>query len=352
MDMFRVALAAGLALLAAACGGPDRDARFASKEEVSLDAVGGAPQAVTLPPMAPPPPSPAPAMEMSRADGAGAVATVSGENFNSPFQQQIIQQDQQGGGGQQPAQLIAYTYNYGFRVPPGKMEGLLNAHKKACQDAGPAKCYVVNSSISGIGSESSSAYLQVRGSADWVKQFQTGMADSLKPFDADLDSNNDTAEDLTTTIVDSEARLKSMKTMRDRLQELLRDRPGRLSDLLEIEREFARVQADIDAHESVLAALKLRVAMSAMTLNYTPKYAAVSESIWRPLGVAFGNFVPNMASTLAAIVEFIGEILPVVLILSLFVWLVMWFFRRRGKAKKARANPLTPKPPAEGAVGS
>jgi hypothetical protein len=342
MDMFRISIAAGLALFAAACGGSDGDNRYAAKEAV-MDAVGGMPA-----PMAPPPP---PMTEMSRADGSGAAAGA--VNFNSPVQQQIIQQDQQGGGGgQQPAQLIAYTYNYGFKVPPGNMEGLLNTHKKACEDAGPAKCYVVNSSISGIGSESSNGYLQVRGSPDWVKQFQTGMQDSLKPFDADLDSNNDTAEDLTVQIVDSEARLRSMKTMRDRLQELLRDRPGRLSDLLEIEREFARVQADIDSHESILAALKLRVAMSMMTLNYAPKYGAVSESIWRPLGDAFGSFIPNMARTLADVVDFISTILPVVLILALVAWLVLGFFRRRGKAKKARPNPLAPKPPPEGAVGS
>jgi hypothetical protein len=342
MDMFRVTLAAGLALFAAACGGSDGDNRYAAKE-VALDAVASMPA-----PMAPPPP---PMAEMSRADGAGAVAGA--VNFNSPVQQQIILPDQQGGGGGgQPAQLIAYTYNYGFKVPPAKMEGLLNAHKKACEDAGPAKCYVMNSQISGIGSESSSGYLQVRGSSDWVKTFQTGMEDTLKPFDANLDSNNDTAEDLTVQIVDSEARLKSMKTMRDRLQELLRDRPGRLSDLLEIEREFARVQADIDSHESVLAALKLRVAMSIMTLNYQPKYEAASESIWRPLGNAFGSFVPNMATTLADVVDFISKILPVVLILGLAAWFVMWLFRGRGKAKKARANPLAPKPPAEGKAGS
>jgi len=347
MDMFRVTLAAGLALLAAACGRPDGDDRYASKE-MAVDAVASMPMA---PP--PPPPAPAPAMEMARsADGAVGGGT------NSPVEQQIIQPDQQGGGGGgQPAQLIAYTYNYGFKVPPAKMEGLLGAHKKACEDAGPAKCYVLNSQISGIGSESSSGYLQVRGSADWVKKFQTGMEDTLKPFDANLDSNNDTAEDLTVQIVDSEARLKSMKTMRDRLQELLKDRPGRLSDLLEIEREFARVQADIDSHESVLAALKLRVAMSIMTLNYQPKYEAASESIWRPLGDAFGNFIPNMARTLAGVVEFIGEILPVALILGLVIWGLMWLFRRRGKGKKARPNPLAPQsprngPPAEGAVGS
>jgi hypothetical protein len=102
----------------------------------------------------------------------------------------------------------------------------------------------------------------------------------------------------------------------------------------------------------VLAALKLRVAMSIMTLNYQPKYEAASESIWRPLGDAFANFIPNMARTLADIVEFIGGILPVALVLGLVIWGLMWLFRGRGKARKAKANPLAPKPPAAGAAGS
>jgi hypothetical protein len=224
------------------------------------------------------------------------------------------------------------------------MEGLLNSHKATCEAAGPAKCYVVNSSINGLGQESSYGAMTMRAAPDWIKSFQGSMPGSLKQFEATLDNNNETAEDLTVQIVDSEARLRSMKTMRDRLQELLRDRPGRLSDLLEIEREFARVQADIDSHESVLAALRLRVQMSVLSLNYQPKYTAASESIWRPLGDAFGNFVPNMAATLAAIVEFIGEILPVVLVLALVVWLAMLFFRWLGRRRKPKASPLTPKP--------
>lgn len=320
MDMLRVSILAGLALLVAGCG--EGGAKNAS--------VGG----VAARPEYAPAPSAPPPMDMG-ADGYAR-------------ERQIVQQDQSGGGqpgqtepGQTaPAQLIAYTYNYGFLVPPAKMEGLLNAHKQACEAAGPATCYVVNSSISGLGQESSYGQMTLKAAPDWVKTFQTGMADSLEPFEATLDSNNESAEDLTVQIVDSEARLNSMKTMRDRLQELLRDRPGKLSDLLEIEREFARVQANIDSHESILAAMRLRVAMSTLTLNYQPKYTAASESIWRPLSNAFGNFVPNFAGTLAAIVEFIGEMLPVVIFLAIVIWLVVTLVRWAGRRRRRNAAPV------------
>jgi hypothetical protein len=340
MDMLRISVVTGLALLVAACGNGGGDGssnRFASEEKAAAG-YGGAP---------PPPPMAAPAP--TTAAGEVSMDAVARER-------QIVQQDPGGGGGQPapPGQMMAYTYGWTFAVPTANMEGLLATHKKLCEDAGPAKCYVVNSTITGIGqnTEYANGSLSLRASEDWVRTFEGGVETGLKPFDATLDSNSKTGEDLTVEIVDGTARLNSMKTMRDRLQELLRDRPGRLSDLLEIERELARVQADIDARESVLAALKLRVAMSSLTLAYTPKYTAVSESIWRPLGDAFSNFAPNFAMTLAAIVEFIGTILPTVIIVGLLLWLVIFLFRRRGGGKKKAAvtpaAPSSPKPSGGG----
>jgi hypothetical protein len=134
------------------------------------------------------------------------------------------------------------------------------------------------------------------------------------------------------------------------LRELLSNRPGRLSDLLEIEREMARVQAEIDSRESIMAALKLRVAMSTITLNYQPKYSAASESIWRPLGDAFSAFLPNFAQSLGAIVLFIGSFLPVLIFLAIGIWLVVLVFRWLGRRRKRKIGPGTPKP--AGNVGS
>jgi hypothetical protein len=102
--------------------------------------------------------------------------------------------------------------------------------------------------------------------------------------------------------------------------------------------------------------MRLRVAMSTMTLNYQPKYSAASESIWRPLSDAFGNFVPNFAGTLAAIVEFIGEMLPVVIFLAIVIWLLVtlarWVGRRRGRNAAPLASGAKPGPaPATGTGG-
>jgi hypothetical protein len=319
--MLRTCVLGGLVLALAACDG-------GSGGSASYDQ-GAPPMAAPAPPVA--------AMEMEKAAFS---------DMDAPRDRQFVQQEQ-GGGGQGPSgepapadtRQIAYTYAFGFRVPTGNMEGLLNAHRAACEQAGPAKCYVVNSSISGLGQEQSYASLELKGSADWVAAFKGGMAEGLKPFGAELDSNNTSSEDLTVQLIDTTARLNSAKTLRDRLQQLLSERPGKLGELLEIERELARVQAEIDSTESILAAMRLRVDMSALTLSYQAKYDAVSESIWRPLGDAFGSFVPSLVGSLAAVVLFVAGVLPWLLIVAGLVWFVAWlvrWVRRRPRGKAAR----------------
>jgi hypothetical protein len=326
--MLRISLIAGLTILAASCGGSggDYDKNMSRADGYALE--------MPAPSAAPPPPRMA-AMDM---------ASVGGEDFRARNEVTIIQEQQGGGGGGQPAPpgaLMAYTYGWNFAVPTGNMENLLNAHKKACEDAGPARCYVTNSSIEGIGEEQSSGYLAMRATEDWVRSFEANVKDGLKPFGASVYSNNRSAEDLTTQIVDIDARLKSQIATRDSLQQMLRDRPGRLSDLLDIQRELANVQGNIDAQQSVLAALRLRVSISVVNFSYRPQYEAVSESIWRPLGEAFGNFAPNFARTLADIVEFIGAILPVVLMLVVGIW-VLWMLLRWLGGRGKRKAPVAP----------
>lgn len=317
-----IALLSASLLLLAACGGSEQSKYGAAESAQDFAS-----------PMSPPPP-PAPVVsQQSRMAG------------------NIVDQDGGGGGGgpTEPvdpaaARLMAYTYDYRFAVPTANMQGLLSAHEAACQNAGPAVCYVVNSSISGLGEDYASGHLIVKASPEWVKTFQAGMADGLRSFNATLDSNTTAAEDLTVQIIDTTARLDSAKTLRGRLQQLLAERPGRLSDLLEIERELARVQAEIDSTESILAAMKLRVAMSNVTLSYTPKYSAVSQSIWRPLADAFDNFLPNVVGSLAAIIAFISGAALWLVLIGLVVWAVVWRMRaRRRKTAAAKATAGVPK---------
>ena len=320
-------MAAGLALALAACGQETDSSSYADYEQAAS-------------------PAPPPMASRQRAyDEAGQVDLM-------PVEEKV----EQGGGGpgqngnpgaETGARQIAYTYTYGFKVPTGNLEHFQNSHKIACEAAGPAICYIEQSNINGLGEDYASGYMRIRASTDWIEKFREGIPASLEPFNADLDSSDSTAEDLTSTILDTTAMLNSRKTLRDRLQQLLADRPGKLADLLEIERELARVQQQIDSTESILAAMKQRVSMSVLTLNYSAKYSAVSESIWRPLGAAFDDFLGNVVGSIAWLVNFVSEILVLLLVIGGIIWFGLWRWSKRGRKKTAAApaasGPVTPK---------
>jgi len=274
-------------------------------------------------------------MELAASESAPADGFVD-------LDRQVVQPDPNGGGGAPPgmAPMMAYSYAWNFSVPSANMESLLNAHKKLCEDAGPTNCYVTNSNLSAIGQdEGASGNLSMRATEAWVRKFEGGVNDGLKPFGGSVYGTNRNAEELTAQIVDNEARLKAMSAHRDALQKMLEDRPGKLSDLLEIRQALAQAQGDIDARQSLLAALKLRVSMSELNFSYQAEYAAASQSIWRPVTDAFADFGPAFARTIGGIVRFIAAILPLLVFGAVGIAAILAGYRwwGRGRTRKAKA---------------
>jgi hypothetical protein len=87
-------------------------------------------------------------------------------------------------------------------------------------------------------------------------------------------------EDVTEQYIDVDARLKNKIVLRDRLQKLL-DKATDIKDVLAIETELNRVQADIDSMEARMKALKGQVEYATITLHLERK------QILGPLGYVF-----------------------------------------------------------------
>jgi hypothetical protein len=85
------------------------------------------------------------------------------------------------------------------------------------------------------------------------------------------------SHDVTEQYVDTEARLKNLHMLRDRIRALL-DKATDVEDLLKIERELARVQSEIDAYEAQQKTLKQSVDLAEVTVTFEAK------TIYGPLG--------------------------------------------------------------------
>jgi len=74
------------------------------------------------------------------------------------------------------------------------------------------------------------------------------------------------SEDVTEKLIDTEARLKNAIALRDRLKTLLNQAKD-VKDVLEIEKELARLQGDIDSMEGRLKKLKAQVDFATIDLT-------------------------------------------------------------------------------------
>lgn len=246
---------------------------------------------------------------------------------------------QDGSGSEAPApqQYIAYAHSLGLRLPARSIEPTLQGHVAACNAAGPSVCIVTNSNLNAYSEDEANAYLNLRATPAWIEDFLAGIDAEAQSLRGDVTSRQTTAEDLTVSIVDTGARIKAQLLLQERLEQLLADRPGNLGELLETQRELARVNGEIDSLQSTLAALRQRVDMSRLTVSYETKRNPVSQGALQPLGQAFGDFFYNLASALAAVITAFAVGLPWLLLIGALLWIWLRLIWPRVRRKKTGA---------------
>lgn len=234
------------------------------------------------------------------------------------------------------APMLAYIYGVSLELPLRGVRPMMSAHEEACRKAGPNVCQVINSSVNAQGEDSMYGSITLRAAPRWLDTFRNGLEGEAKEAGGRLREQSVTSEDLTRQIVDTNARLNAQKTLRERLQQILRTRPGKLQELLETERELARVQGEIDSAESQLAVMRERVNMSILNLSYASKASVVGGSVFEPVGDAFNQFFRIVFEGFAFIIRLIAVAIPVAVVVVPLGWLLLRWRRRRA-AKKAAA---------------
>ena len=233
-------------------------------------------------------------------------------------------------------QYIAYSHNLGLTLPKGGVDPMMAAHTAACRAAGTNTCIVINSNVYSQDEDYASGNLSIRATPDWIESFMSGVEADTESAGGEITPRSTSAEDLTRQIVDTGARLEAQKTLQSRLLNLLERRDGELGELLQIERELARVTGDIESIEAQLKTLRLRVSMSSLTIGYQTKVPAFSGSRENPLGEAFGDFFYNLSAAIAAVITAFAVGLPWIILIGLFLWIWMKLIWPRIRGRKAK----------------
>jgi hypothetical protein len=89
-----------------------------------------------------------------------------------------------------------------------------------------------------------------------------------------VEEESQSGEEVTAQYVDLEARLANARNTENRLTDLLRERTGKLSDVLEVERELSRVRGEVEQMEAQRKNLSNLVDFATVNVKLTEDYRA------------------------------------------------------------------------------
>lgn len=126
-------------------------------------------------------------------------------------------------------------------------------------------------------------------------------------------------EDVSQQHEDLVARLKTSRETEARFQAILAERTGRLSDVLEVEENIARVRGEIEAMEAEQRSMEHRVDFATIEIQLVEVYKAklqspASDSVGTRLHNAFVAGYHHAADTVLGLVLFVEEFVPMLLI--------------------------------------
>jgi len=141
------------------------------------------------------------------------------------------------------------------------------------------------------------------------------------------------------------ARLKNSRETEIRLQDILRNRTGKVRDVLEVEQEIARVRGEIEQMDSERKTLEHRVDFATVNLSLAEEYKAkVSDSTpgtaTRFHNAAVAGFRNVTDSALGLALWFAEYLPPIIFWLVILLAPLTLFWRLRRRAIAATVSPL------------
>ena len=152
----------------------------------------------------------------------------------------------------------------------------------------------------------------------------------------------ESASDVTAEYVDLEARIANQKRLEQRILSVLDEVQGRISDVLEVEKQLARVRETVERLEGQMRYLKDRVSMTTVTVHVRededyqppqePKFGDSIAGVWE-------NSIDAMIAFFKGVVLFVVAIFPWLVLLLIVVFVLIRLLRRMGAKRKARTPP-------------
>ncbi|TAK91162.1 MAG: DUF4349 domain-containing protein [Aquabacterium sp.] len=163
-----------------------------------------------------------------------------------------------------------------------------------------------------------------------------GFLASLSNARAQIQSHQRDSEDKTDQVIDAEARIKNLTDLRDRLRAMLASRPGNIKDVLDIEKELADTQAQLDTVAGLRKALANETDKVLVHIQFQARLGVQEDGFFAPVSYALQDAGRVLVQSLAGLITFVAAVLPWLLILVPGAWLLRRGIRTMRTRRAAR----------------
>jgi hypothetical protein len=219
---------------------------------------------------------------------------------------------------------VAYTHRYTIESERARLRAVMEAHLAKCA---VLDCIVLSQSATEeTDSTPPGATLMVRVAHKDKVQF----VESLRSGEGRIVRQSTQAEDKTLQVVDIEARIANLTQLRDRLRKLMSDPKAGIKEAVEIERQLAQTQGELDSMQAQRRVLAQQTERELFEIQYQAKRSAIERSIFEPVKDALLGFGRVFMQSVAALISFTAVAsVWIALALLLIGGLRRWFRLRK-----------------------
>lgn len=203
-----------------------------------------------------------------------------------------------------------------FDPLPAEIEGLVRQHGG----------YIAESSIRGSRGDRRSGTWKVRVPVEQFESFLTAASGI-----GEVRSLARRSQDVTEEFFDVEARIRNKRVQEAGLLKILEERPGKLEDVLAVERELSRVREEMERMEGRLRLLENLTSLTTVNIrveeirNYVPPQAPTFS---RRIGRSFAGSLDNLRRAGESLAIGFVALVPWMIVLAIPIAGITWALRR------------------------
>ncbi len=221
----------------------------------------------------------------------------------------------------QVKKYIALRHNLQIETQAEKMQAAFDAAVKHCE---ALNCELLSAYYNKETPYSPpSASLSARVPPRNVEIFLGGLAKNGEILQHGRDS-----EDKTNQVVDTDARIKNLTELRDRLRLMLVDKSAKFKDVIDVERELANTQSQLDSMLSMRKILSQETDLVAVNINFTAAQGITEQGFFAPVARALKDAGRVMMESFGAVITFVMSAIPWLLIGIPIIWLVRKYWAK------------------------